>query len=88
MCQWLFDTCAGIRVKGENHFIIAPVPGGTLTHAEASYLSPYGQVESRWEKAGNSMRYTVTIPANCTAEIRLPDGQTKQVTAGEYEYVQ
>ena len=21
-CQWLFDNCAGIRVDGENHFII------------------------------------------------------------------
>lgn len=87
VCEWLFDTCAGIRVDGENHFVIAPVPGGTLTHAEASYLSPYGKVESRWEKAGNSIRYAITIPANCTAEIRLPDGQTKQVSAGTYELV-
>ncbi|MCQ2440241.1 MAG: family 78 glycoside hydrolase catalytic domain, partial [Oscillospiraceae bacterium] len=36
VCQWLFDTCAGIRVAGENRFVIAPIPGGTLTHAEAS----------------------------------------------------
>ena len=88
VCQWLFDTCAGIRVEGENHFIIAPVPGGTLTHAEASYLNPYGKVESRWKKNKDRFTYTITIPANCTAEIRLPDGQTEQVTAGVYEYVQ
>ena len=88
VCGWLFDTCAGIRRKGENHFIIAPVPGGTLTHAEASYLSPYGKVESRWEKTGNSIRYTITIPVNCTAQISLPDGQQFEVTAGVHEYVQ
>ena len=87
VCGWLFDTCAGIRAEGENHLIIAPVPGGALTHAEASYLSPYGQVESRWEKKKDKIAFTITIPANCTAEIKLPDGQTKQVTAGVYEYV-
>ena len=87
VCGWLFDTCAGIRVDGENHFTVAPVPGGTLTYAEASYLSPYGKVESRWEKAGNGIRYTIAIPPNCTAQIYLPDGTTKNVTAGVHEYV-
>ena len=88
VCGWLFDTAAGIRVDGENHFTVAPVPGGTLTFAEASYLSPYGRVESRWERTEAGIRYTIAIPANCTAQIRLPDGRHHQVTAGVYEYVQ
>ncbi len=33
VCEWLFDTCCGIRVDGENRFAIAPRPGGHLTHA-------------------------------------------------------
>ena len=88
VCQWLFDTCAGIRVAGENHFIIAPVPGGTLTHAEASYLSTYGRVESRWEKTEDGIRYTITIPANCVGEFRMPDGEIKQLLSGmqTFEY--
>ncbi|MBO4471471.1 MAG: family 78 glycoside hydrolase catalytic domain, partial [Clostridia bacterium] len=32
VCEWLFDTCCGIRMDGENHFLIAPRPGGHLTH--------------------------------------------------------
>ena len=86
VCQWLFDTCAGIRLEGENHFIIAPVPGGTLTHAEASYLSPYGEVESRWEKTETGIHYTIAIPSNCTAEIRLPGRETVQATSGSYTF--
>ena len=86
VCQWLFDTCAGIRVEGENHFVIAPVPGGTLTHAEASYLSPYGKAESRWEKTEIGICYTITIPANCTAEIRLPGRNIMQATSGHYTF--
>lgn len=49
VCQWLFDTVAGIGTDGENHFKIAPVSGGTLTCAEACYQSIYGKVESRGE---------------------------------------
>ncbi len=86
VCQWLFDTCAGIRVEGEKHFIIAPIPGGELTHAEASCKILYGEVKSHWEKTESGVTYTVTIPANCTAEIRLPDGRTETVTAGCYRF--
>ncbi len=88
VCQWLFDTCAGIRANGENHFIIAPVPGGDLTHAEATYKSLYGEVASCWEKTENGVKYTITIPANCTAEIRLSSqsSQAIHVTAGIYTF--
>ena len=86
VCQWLFDTCAGIRVEGENHFVIAPVPGGGLSHAEASYKSLYGEVESRWERTENGFRHTVTIPDNCTAEIRLPGGRTENVKSGSFTF--
>ena len=86
VCQWLFDTCAGIRVEGENHFVIAPVPGGELTHAEAGYQSLYGEVKSRWDKTESGVRYDITIPANCTAEIRLPDGRKETVTTGRHQF--
>ncbi|MBO5999668.1 MAG: family 78 glycoside hydrolase catalytic domain [Lachnospiraceae bacterium] len=86
VCQWLFDTAAGIRVDGENHFVIAPVPGGYLTHIEADYKSLYGEVKSRWEKTDSGIRFRFEIPANCTADIRLPDGRTEKVSAGRYEY--
>lgn len=86
VCQWLFDSCAGIRVDGENHFVIAPIPGGTLTHAEASYLSPYGKVESGWERTESGTKFEITIPANTTAQVRLPNEQPKLLTAGTYEF--
>ena len=88
VCQWLFESVAGIRVVGENRFSIKPVPGGTLTHAEASYQSPYGLVESRWERSENGTKYVITIPANCTAEVILPSGERRIVSAGRYEMEQ
>ncbi|MBQ9663125.1 MAG: family 78 glycoside hydrolase catalytic domain [Oscillospiraceae bacterium] len=86
VCQWLFDTVAGIRVAWENHFVIAPQPGGTLTHAEGSYKSLYGEVKSRWEKTDSGVSFEIEIPANTTAEILLPTGETHTVSAGTYLY--
>ena len=81
---WLFDTMCGIRVDGENHFVIAPRPGGHFTHAKAVYGSVYGKVESRWEINNDSVAYTIVIPANCTATVLLPGKEADAFSAGTY----
>lgn len=86
VCQWLFDTVAGICVAGENRLIIAPMPGGSLKHACAEYVSPYGKVVSHWEKTDGGTVYTVEIPANVTAKIILPDGKCEMVGMGVHIY--
>ena len=86
--EWLFNTMCGIRVDGENHFVIAPCPGGHFRYASASYDGVYGTVQSGWEKQDGKITYTVNVPANCTAEIRLPSGRTKTVGAGKYQYTE
>ena len=82
--EWLFDTMCGIRVSRENHFVIAPLPGGNFTYAKAGYQSIYGKVESSWEKSGDRIFYTITIPSGCTAELRLPGRKPQLVEAGTY----
>ena len=86
VCEWLFKTMCGIRVAGENRFLIAPRPGGHFTHAEASYDSVYGMVESKWEKADGKTAYFITVPGNCAAEIVLPGGTRQTVGAGEHRF--
>ena len=76
----------GIRVNGENHFVISPMPGGHFTYAKASYNSVFGKVESGWKRNGDRITYTFTIPANTTAEIILPGAPARSVTAGSYTY--
>lgn len=82
VCQWLFESVAGIQVAGENRFRIQPIPGGTLSFAKGSYLSPYGLVESVWETTENRTKYAITIPTNCTAEVILPNGERRILSAG------
>lgn len=86
VCQWLFDTAAGITVDGENRFLIAPVPGGTLAFVEAEYTSLYGSVCVRWEKIENGFCMKVNIPPNTTAEIRLPNQEKHLVAAGTHKF--
>lgn len=86
VCAWLFTTMCGIRPNGENHFAIAPRPGGSLTHAAASYQSLYGKVKSKWEKTASGYVFTVTVPANCEADVYLPDGNKHLQTSGTVTY--
>ena len=86
VCEWLFNTMCGIRVEGENRFTVAPRPGGHFTHAAAKYNSVYGMVESAWKKEDGKTVFTVTVPANCTALVRLPDGSEHEQEAGTQIY--
>ena len=87
VCQWLFDTVAGIRVSGPRKFTVTPQPGGSLTHAEGRYQSLYGEIVSSWENdEDGQITSTITVPANTTADIKLPDGEQQTVTAGTYTY--
>ncbi len=85
-CEWVFRVMCGIQVSGENHFTIAPRPGGHFTHAELSYDSVYGTIESGWERRDGKTVYTVTVPTNCTAELVLPGGTKRELTAGTYTF--
>ncbi len=86
VCEWLFDTCCGIRMDGENRFVIAPRPGGHLTYARARYDSVYGTIESGWEKKDGKTVFTVAVPANCEALVRLPDGSERIQKPGTATY--
>ncbi len=85
-CEWVFRVMCGIQVSGENRFTVAPKPGGHFTHAGLSYDSVYGTIESRWERKDGKTVYTVTVPANCTAELVLPGGTKRELTAGAYTF--
>lgn len=87
VCEWLFETVCGIRISGENRFIIRPIPGGTLTHASFTYHSIYGTVSCAWEKQNGQMMFDITVPSNTTAEVVLPNGIAETLTAGSKRYI-
>ncbi|MBQ9611813.1 MAG: family 78 glycoside hydrolase catalytic domain [Lachnospiraceae bacterium] len=82
-CQWLFDTLCGIRLDGrENHFLIMPHLVSQLDHISFSYDSVYGTVSSGWRREEGGVTFSVTVPPNCTAAVRLPGEEEKELGPG------
>lgn len=86
VCEWLFKTMCGIQIDGENHFLIAPRPGGNFTYARGSYQSIYGKIESSWIMEKGKVIYEVIVPENCTARIVLPGKEPFTVQTGDYKF--
>lgn len=84
--EWLFKTMCGIRMDGENHFTIAPKPGGSFAYAKVRYQSIYGSVESGWEKTASGYQLYITVPCNTTATVTLPNGTSQHMSAGIYSW--
>ena len=82
---WLFRGVCGIRLEG-GKFTVRPTPNEALGHAEAEWKSPIGTIRSAWKYENGSLRFTIDVPSNTTADIFLPDGTHETVPAGSYEY--
>ena len=83
--EWVVSEMCGIQVSGENKFTIAPKVGGHFTFAKCEYQSVYGTVSCGWGREHGKTVYRISVPANTSARIVLPDGE-RTVTAGEYEF--
>ena len=81
---WFFKALGGIRPDpaqpGFKNIILQPNFVSGLTHANVSHRSPFGDIVSKWERKKKDVLYSVTIPANSTADLYLPEGvQVKNV---------
>ena len=84
--QWAFQSLAGIDTAepGFQRLIIAPhVPsadsnpdGKPMDWVRASTVHPRGKITSAWKREGDRITYDITIPANTSALVCLPDGGT------------
>ncbi len=72
--QWMYERIAGIKPlkAGYKEILIAPIPGGPLTSAQASYKSPYGEISSVWKVENGVFELNATVPPNTTAKIVIP----------------
>lgn len=88
LLSWLYEDVAGIRAAapGFRRIELAPAYATDgIDCAEASYRSPYGRIVSRWAKERGRLKWHVEIPANTTASLHMPDGQTLERGSGAYD---
>jgi len=75
---WVYRSVAGIdtdpTAPGYREIVIHPHPDARITHARGEYDSVYGPIVSDWTATPQGpFSLKVTIPANTTAKVFLPD---------------
>jgi alpha-L-rhamnosidase len=80
---WFFKGLGGIKPDeakpGFKNVILQPNFVSGLNYFEASHEGPYGTIRSSWKRSGKTVVYTVTIPANSSAQISFPQSAGSKV---------
>lgn len=87
--SWMYQKIAGINLlePGYKKFYVRPIFTMGITHAKATYESVYGTIESAVSCENGKITVDVTVPANTTAEIYLPEKEgCISVGSGKYHY--
>ena len=85
--NWLYTKLCGLEIlePGYKKFALRPQFIKGITHAELTYESVYGKIAIAWRCEGGKITVDVTVPANTTAELTLPE-QTETLTLGSGSY--
>ncbi len=91
---WLIQRAAGISRDEQSlafkHFILQPQldPTAWLTYMKAHYDSPYGRIESSWQKNGDgTVSFRFVVPANTSATLLLPGKAPQEIQSGTHTFV-
>ncbi len=83
---WLYENLAGIQSDpaqpGFKHIIMQPQLVGDLKFVKASHRSPFGIIESAWQRSDDNFDWRITVPPNSTATVYLPASSANQITEG------
>lgn len=81
---WFYKALGGIKPDPENpgfkNIILRPSFVDGLTYSKAVHKSPFGEIISNWTRKKKSIIYSITIPANSTADLFLPETYTLKET--------
>ena len=88
LLTWCYQYLGGIRsTNAYKHIVLKPAfEIQDCEWANVSYDSPYGTIKSHWRKTLQHLEWDVTIPCNTTADVCLPNGETKTVGSGSYHF--
>lgn len=87
---WFFQGLGGIRpdanMPGYQHFYLQPVFPAGLEWVRVDFESHYGLIKSHWQRDGDAVNWTVTVPPNTSATVRNNDAEIdgQVLTPGEH----
>ena len=91
VADWMHRTVAGLTPAdpGYRRLDIAPHPGGGLSYAKASHVTPYGLASCAWRFTEKNITVEVQVPPNTAARVRLPGRDQEspiEVGSGTYTW--
>ncbi len=84
--NWLYENVLGIKrdtdYPGYEHFVLQPEIG-VFGCAKGGIHTPFGKIESAWERREDHVLYTCTIPPNTSADVML-GSEHRKLGSGTY----
>ena len=81
----VFRNLAGIRPDPERpgfkKIIMQPEFIEGLDFVKGTFNSVHGRIESSWARKGDKIEWHIIVPANTTAEVRIPSTTAKEIRA-------
>lgn len=90
LLAWYYCDLAGIAPHKPGYKEILMRPDFSiqeLSHVEASYMTPYGKVTSKWKQTLMHLDWDITVPCNTTALVYLPTVDEKAVNLPHVTFV-
>ncbi|MGN6743628.1 MAG: alpha-L-rhamnosidase-related protein, partial [Amnibacterium sp.] len=83
VADWMHRVVGGLApaAPGYAKVLVAPRPGGGITEAETSLVTPHGRVSVAWRQDGDRMRVELELPERVEAIVRLP-GEPERILRG------
>jgi alpha-L-rhamnosidase len=82
--NWLYTKVAGIQTCPDNpgykKFLVKPEITDKLTWVKTAYQSPYGEIQSSWERKEKKLTMEITVPANTKAILYIPSANKTEIT--------
>ena len=89
LIPWAVECLAGIRPTkpGFKEFELRPdFSILAMNGVKVSHRSPYGLIRSEWRRTDGKICWELEIPANTTATVFFPDGNTRIIGSGSYQF--
>ena len=90
IADWMYRNLCGLNpcedAPGYKKAVIRPQPDPRVRFAKMHLDSAAGRYEVAWRYDGEALHYDITVPFDCEAELRLPDGTVRTLTRGSYHF--
>lgn len=88
VADWMHRALGGLSSvsPGWKQVLIKPLLNDKITSASTAHESPFGRISSSWKIDGSNFSLDVTLPANVSGIVELPDGKQHKIGSGTHSF--